>query len=140
MHKAETRAILYQRSLEQWCGDDLRDSDIEKIMRIEDNETTLLMWEYDPTSGGKQTPASGGKWYIRGGNMMMLAELAWWTCDHMTMYDIYRMWISLPILSYRRKHSESQSDKAVRVRNAKLLKHAETGRWGLNERRRQSRL
>ena len=111
-------------------------------METEGNETTLLKWvgEYDPASGGMaQTPASGGTWYIRGGNMMMLAEIVWWACDDLTMYDIYRMWISLPILSYRRKHSESQSEHAVRTRNAKLLKHAETGRWGLNERGRRQR-
>ena len=108
-------------------------------MEVETNETTLLKWEYGPASGGAQTPASGGTWYIRGGNLVMLAELVWWASEHMIMHDIYRMWISLPILSYRRKHSESQSDHAVRVRNAKLLKHAETGRWGLNERGRRQR-
>ena len=49
------------------------------------------------------------------------------------------MWISLPILAYRRKHSESQSEQATLVRNAKQLKYAETGRWGLNERGRRQR-
>ena len=46
MHKAETRG-----------GDDLLDSDIEKILEIEYYETTLLKWEYDPASGGTQTPS-----------------------------------------------------------------------------------
>ena len=72
-NKAETRG-----------GVDLLDSDIEKIMEIEEDETTLLTWECDPASGGTQTPASGGTWYIRGGTTMMPGELVWLASDHMT--------------------------------------------------------
>ena len=42
------------------------------------------------------------------------------------------MWISLPILAHKRKHSESNAPKAQRRRNAKVLKQQETGRYGLN--------
>ena len=44
------------------------------------------------------------------------------------------MWISLPILAHKRKHSESNAPGAQRRRNAKLLKYQETGRYGLNRR------
>ena len=66
-------------------------------MEDEGNQTTLLKWERDPASGGEQTPASGGKWFINDGNICMLAELVWWAHSRMTMYDLYRMWISLPV-------------------------------------------
>ena len=57
----------------------------------------------------------------------------------MTMFHIYQMWISSPIFAHKRKHSESQSEQATMVRNAKMLKYAETGRYGLNERGRVQR-
>ena len=63
---------------------------------------------------------------------MVLAELMWWAYGLLTMYDLYKMWISLPIFSFRRKHSESQSEQAVFTRNAKMLRKAETGYYGLN--------
>ena len=53
-NKAETRALLYERSQEEWWEEDLPEDLIEKIMETEGNETTLLKWEtdYAPASGG----------------------------------------------------------------------------------------
>ena len=42
------------------------------------------------------------------------------------------MWISLPILAHKRKHSESNAPGAQRRHNAKVLKQQETGWYGLN--------
>ena len=64
--------------------------------------------------------------------MMMLAELVWWAKDRMAMYALYQMWISLPIIAHRKKHSESHSEQATVTRNAKSLQHAESGSWCLN--------
>ena len=108
-------------------------------MEDEGNETTLLKWTPDPDEGGDQTPASGGRWYISEGNVLVLAELICWAHDHMSMYDLYRMWLALPIFAFKRKHSESQTEQATYVRHAKMLKKMETGRWGPNEPRRGGR-
>ena len=138
MPKEKTSLWLYQRSQEAWWHEDLTPDDIDWIMDVEENHTTLLKWELDPwrtmdpAPGGNQTPASGGRWSIKEGNIMMLAELVWWACDRMTMYELYNMWKVLPIFAFKRRHSESQSEQAQYVRNAKKLNHQETGRWGLN--------
>ena len=135
MPEDATKGWLYQRSQEQWCDQDLEMADIDWIMRHEGNQTKLMRWERDPASGGDQTPASGGSWFINSGNVIMLAELVWYAYDELTFYDIYRMWLSLPIFAFKRKHSENNSEKAQKVRNAKHLQHQETGYWGLNSRR-----
>ena len=138
MPKEKTSKWLYQRSLEKWCSDDLKPHEIDWIMNVEENHTTLLRWELDPwhaidpAPGGKQTPASGGRWSINQGNMMMLAELVWWAAERMTMYELYVMWKNLPIFAFKRRHSESQSEQAQYVRNAKELKYQEKGYYGLN--------
>ena len=109
-------------------------------METEGSETTLLRWEKDPDSVEDQSPASGGKWWIKQGNFLTLAELSYYAHKTLTMYDIYQMWISLPIFIHKRRHSESQAPpNAQHVRNAKVLKKQETGRWGLNERGRELR-
>ena len=69
---------LYERSRETWAEDDLSDRDINWIMEMEGNETNLLAWRYDNDVGGKQSPASGGLWYVKRGNIVVLAELMWW--------------------------------------------------------------
>ena len=140
MPKDNTKYWLYERSKEVWNSDDLTPEEIDWIMREEENQTTLLRWERDPASGGAdQTPASGGKWFINDGNILTLAELVWWTHTHMSMFEVYDMWLTLPIFACRRGHSESQSEKAQYVRNAKQLQFLETGRWGLNEPRPRGR-
>ena len=93
-----------------------------------------MAWRYDNDVGGKQSPASGGLWYVKRGNIVVLAELMWWAGRDLTCYDIYTLWASLPIFAHKKRHSESQAPHAVKTRNAKILRHAETGRWGLNER------
>ena len=134
----ETRRWLHQRSLEGWNNNDLRPEDVDWIMEKEHYETSLLKWKPDAYMSG-QSPATGGTWYIKQGNIIVLGELVSWAHDQMTMFHIYQMWISLPIFARRRKHSESQSENATKTRNAKKLKYQETGRYGLNERGRVQR-
>ena len=137
MPKEETRWWLHERSKEWWGDYDLRPEDIDWIMQIENNETRLLRWRRDPSDGGPQTPASGGKWFINDGNMMNLPELVWWGHKDLTFFELYRMWLGFPILATKRKHSESQSEAAQFVRNAKVLNAQETGFYGLHKRQRE---
>ena len=74
-----------------------RPAEIERIMEDEENRTTLLRWEYNPAAGGTQTPTSGGKWFIRAGNIICLAELIWWSREDLTMFELYRLWLGLLI-------------------------------------------
>ena len=126
--------MLHERSLEEWCDADLSDWEINEIMELEGGRTTMLKWEQRTRD---DCPASGGEWFIRSGNMITMAEMLWWMCDELTCFDIYRMYICFPYLAYRRKHSESQSAHATKVRNARTLQHSEKGFWGLS--RKQSR-
>ena len=139
MPKDLPRKWLYDRSQEEWAKEDLSFEEIAWIMEEEENQTTLLKLEYDPASGGNQTPTSGGQWSINAGNMLCLAEMVWWSRLDLSMYEVYRMWLGLPILAHRRKHSESGSEQAQMVRNAKKLQHQETGFNGLNSRQRRQR-
>ena len=72
-------------------------------------------------------PASGGSWYILRGQYVTLAELFRFGWSAASCYDLYRTYVSLPILIYRRTHSTSHSSKATKVMNAKKLRHTEEG-------------
>ena len=137
MPKEETRRWLQEREKERWADNNLRPEEIEWIMEVEKDETRLLRWRRDPDCDGPQSPASGGKWFINDGNMMNLPELVWWGYKDLTFFELYRMWLSFPILATRRKHSESQSEAAQLVRNAKTLNAQETGFYGLHSRQRE---
>jgi len=130
MFEAETRQWLYYRSQEEWANDDLTDEEINWLIIKERHQTTLLLWDEEPGT----LPASGGNWFIRAGNCLVLAELFTWAHDNFSCHALYRLWLTLPILVQRRKHSQSQAPQAQKVRNARQLKYIETGRWGLNER------
>ena len=137
MPKAESQGILYQRSLEPWAAEDLQPEAINKIMEIEENETTILKWQKDEGCVEGQSPASCGKWWFKQGNCITLAELCYYAHQTLTLYDTYQLWLSLPRLINKRFHSESQAPGAQHTRNAKMLKKMETGRYGLNERGRE---
>ena len=109
---------------------------VERIPSLwrDDRGGSLLKWEMDPACADTdQTPSSGGRWSIKCGNMINLPELVWHAHEQLTLYDIYKIWLTLPKLALKRKHSESHSDKANLARNAKELKYQEIGRRGLNE-------
>ena len=57
--------------------------------------------------------------------------------ERLTMFAIYKLWISLPLIAQRRKHSESHSEEANLTRNAKALQYQERGSYGLNKTRGQ---
>ena len=122
---------LYNRTMEKWCKDDLDHGDVNMIIKDCDYSTNLLRWE---GTGDAQNPATGGggQWWINQGKVLSLPELLYWGHDKMTMYELYSMWIRYPIFATKKKHSESQSEQAVMVRNSKQLRFAEQGIWGLN--------
>ena len=116
-----TRKYLHERSQEDWADEDLDDYELKWILEEEDNQNTLMMYN----------PASGGSWYILRGQYVTLAELFRFGWSAASCYDLYRTYVSLPILIYRRIHSTSHSSKATKVMNAKKLRRAEEGKWGL---------
>ena len=111
-------------------------------MAEEGNETCNLCYctctVTEAASGGAQgadsntSPASGGEWFIKNGNVLNLAEMCWWARGRLSVFEFYKMYICLPIYCHKKKHSESQSPAAVFRRNAKQLKYNETGYYGLN--------
>jgi len=121
--KLDVRNWLYERSQESRGKKDLDAQDIRWILEKEEQQTNLL----------KFSPASGGsRWSIRSGFYITLAELFWYGCFRASCYDLYVMYTDLPIFIYKRMHSLSNAPGAQKTRNAKSLKHAETGRWSLN--------
>ena len=121
-----TRKYLHDRRQEDWAHDDLDDWELNWILDQECNESTLM--RYEPASGGR------GTWYILEGNYITLAELLRLGCKTVSCHDLYRTYISLPIFIYKRFHNVSHSSRATMTRNAKNLRHAEEGRWGLRRR------
>ena len=117
--------------LGKWCKQDLSPGDVNMIMKECDNETNLLRWE---STGNAEYPATGGsgQWWINQSKVLSLPELLYWAHDKMTMYELYSMWIRYPIFATKKKHSESNSEHAVMVRNSKQLRFAEEGIRGLN--------
>ena len=65
---------------------------------------------------------------------MTLAEMFRFGSEVCTCFDIYRTFVHLPIFAYRRAHSVSGSEPGLQRRAAKLLRHQETGRYGLPSR------
>ena len=113
--KVNTRSWLFQRSLGFWWNNDLSDSDMEWIMKEEENETCLLCYGAEAAAAApgaqeiiKMSPASGGgEWWIKQGNVLNLAELCWWAKDRLTAYEIYKLYICLPIYCHKKMSSES---------------------------------
>ena len=113
---------------------------MEWIMKEEENETCLLCYGAEAAAAApgaqeiiKMSPASGGgEWWIKQGNVLNLAELCWWARGRLSAFEIYKMYICLPIYCQKKKHSESQSKAAQLRRSAKQLKYIETDRFGLN--------
>ena len=64
----QVRFFLHQRSQEKWAEEDLGSSDIQWMMERQNNENTLLKWQWSLDS------ASGG-WWIRKGNYITLPEV-----------------------------------------------------------------
>ena len=126
--KKETRKYLYVRSMEDWADADLDDWELDWIMKIEGGETTVLKLEDDPASGGHK------RWYIRCGNFVTLAELFRLGMRILSCYDLYVIYKSLRIWIHKKAHSHSNSAEAQLTRNAKNLRHAEEGVWGLRRR------
>ena len=129
--KTDPKTWLYNRTMEKWQKDDLTPADVNMIIKGCDYSTNLLRWE---GTGDAQNPATGGggQWWINQGKVCSLPELLYWAYDKMTLYELYEMWIRYPIFATKKKHSESQSEQAVMVRNSKQLRYNEEGIWGLN--------
>ena len=102
----------------------MTESELWWCIRKEGYQTSVLAWT--------KTPASGGtNWLIRIGSIITLAELLHFGNEVCTCYDMYCLYLTLPIFIYKKAHSISSSPNAQKMRNAKALRHHGTGRWGL---------
>ena len=108
--KDNTRWWLFQRSLDLRRNKDLLDSDMEWIMKEEENETCLLCYGAEAAAAApgaqeiiKMSPASGGgEWWIKEGNVITLPELLWGAKDKLSAFDIYNIYLCLPAYCYKK--------------------------------------
>ena len=122
----EVRKYLYERSLDEWRNTlGLSDYDINWIMALENNETTVLKRVYNRASGG------WWRWYIRRGHYVTLSEVFNLGCHLVSCYDLYCTYRSLQIWIHKRVHSVSNTPEAQMRRNAQLLRHQEEGVYSL---------
>ena len=122
MKSSGTRFWLHERSFEDWGDFDLVDKDIDWIMEKEGDETAVL----------RRCPAPGGgwNWQIICGNYITLSELFHFGKNVLSCFDLYNIYIAMPVWIRRRHHSISHTAQGTKRRNAKAMRHAETGRWG----------
>ena len=121
---SDGRRRLYWYHENQWEGN-LPLAEINWVLQAEGGETTLLKREGGSASGER------GKWYIRGGNHVTLAELFNYGCQLCSCHFLYTLYLRQPIFVARKRHSESKTPEAMLMRNAHRLRHHETGKWAL---------
>ena len=97
-------------------------------MEKEGGRTSVLMRAADPASGG-------WAWSWAHCHFITLAELLHYGRNLMSCFDLYNMYLQFDVMFFRRNHSVSNTEGAQKRRNAKQLRHSETGRWGLDARR-----
>ena len=124
----ETRQHLWKLSLEREDWRLVFWEDIDWIVGIEGNELTLLRCEPQP---GERPSSGGTRWFIRIGKYVTLAEAFQMGRGPCTCFDLYRTHCNLPTAIFKRKRGESRAAHGTKRANAKLLRHIETGRWGL---------
>ena len=78
-----------------------------------------------------EDPASGGEWQIRAGNFVTLAEAFWFGKDLCSLCDVYRWYTTLDVWIQKRYHPSSMNETGMWRKEAKVLRHYETGKWGL---------
>ena len=128
MKNRDTRAWLIWRKTSVWKLQDLRPQDVAWILDKEGNETTYV--KFVPAPGGS-SHLSHGTFYVKQGHLVTLAEMFRFGSRVCTCFDIYRTFVHLPIFVYKKIHSSSGSEQGLQRRAAKLLRHAETGKFGL---------
>ena len=77
--------------------------------------------------------ASGerGKWYIRGGNHVNLAELFNHGCKLCSCHFLYTLYLRQPIFVAKKKKTETNTPLANLMNSAHRLHQQETGKWPL---------
>ena len=94
-------------------------------MEKQKDETAVLKRVWVPAAGGYE-------YQIRVGNNITLAELFSFAMEDLSCFDIYNIYTNFPVWISRRIHSVSHTPGGTKRRNAKILHHAETGKWGWN--------
>ena len=121
---SDARRRLYWFQENKWTGN-LPSAVITRVLKAEGGETTLLK------RVGASASGEGGKWYIRVGNHVTLAELFNHGCQLCSCHFLYTLYLRQPIFVARKRHSESKTPEAMLMRNAHRLHHHETGKWAL---------
>ena len=101
-------------------------ADIDWVLEQEGGETTLLKRE-----GGGSASGERGKWYIRGGNHVNLAELFNYGCKLCSCHFLYTLYLRQPIFVATKKKTETNTRNALLRKNAHRLYRQETGKWPL---------
>ena len=102
----------------------LSDEDINWVMSIENNFTSLLSWQGD----ADDRPASGGQWFWRVGNFVTLPELFYYLGDEFHATELYHFYFSLfPFFTRRFKQTSHTAQGTKRV-NSRLLFYLEEGK------------
>ena len=125
-------------SARQWClkhhGALQRDPEMKEVVLKPEEWQHLLQEEDNETLLLKHIPATSGKparWFIRSGNYITLGELFVFGFHKCSCWDLYRTYTSLEVFVARKNHSVSNTENGIRRRNAKRLRKAWCGRWGL---------
>jgi len=125
-------------SARQWClkhhGALQRDPEMKEVVLKPEEWQHLLQEEDNETLLLKHIPATSGKparWFIRSGNYITLGELFVFGFDKCSCWDLYRTYTSLEVFIARKNNSVSTTENGILRHNAKRLRHAECGRWGL---------
>ena len=124
MKNPATRAWLLERKNGPYKHEELSPGNALWILAVEGNETSFV--KYAPAPGGSNRLEDGTFW-IKGGFLVTLAEMLRFGMHACTCYDIYRTYVDLPVLYYRRAHSTSHSERGLQRRWAKRLHYEETG-------------
>ena len=90
-----------------------------------DVDETVLMEKAPATSG---QPA---RWLIRQGQYITLGELFVFGVDRCSCWDLYRTYTSLEVFIARKNQSVSNTANGILRQNAKRVRRAWCGRWGL---------
>ena len=118
------RRWLYWYHENQWEGN-LPLAVIDWVLEREGGETTLL--KRDGGGSGERR----GKWYIRSGNHVNLAELFNHGCHLCSCHFLYTLYLRQPIFVAKKKKTETNTPQALLMKNAHRLHRQETGKWPL---------
>ena len=126
MPNTEARDYILHRNAGSRMSNDLDDAEIDQIMRLCHDETTVLRrtWNYD---------LRDWDWSLIQGKYITLAEWFWHGSTTLSCHDLYHTYISFPRFIYHRQASSKTPGAARAFRNNHRHNHHKaTGVYGIN--------